>query len=106
MKNLCKTISLLVVLGLAGPAFAEPAKWSKLCGNCHGKDGTGKTKMGEKLKIGDMTDAAWHKGKSDADMKSAVRNGNAKVKKPAISADKLTDGELDEMIGFVKSLKK
>ena len=104
-----KTIASLAIafgISMAGHAFAQaPEKWGKLCAKCHGEDGKGKTKMGEKLKIGDMTSAAWQADKTDADMKKYVRDGNPAKKKPATSVDKLTDAELDGMVKYVRSLK-
>jgi mono/diheme cytochrome c family protein len=93
---------------LAAPSAlaAPPEKWAKTCAKCHGDDGAGKTKMGEKLKVGDRTSAEWQAKHKDGEMKKVVRNGNPKVKKPATGVDKLTDAELDEMIKFVRSLAK
>lgn len=96
----------LLALLLAAPAAAEaPKKWGRLCASCHGADGAGKTKMGEKLKVGDMTAPAWQKERTDDGMKKAVRDGLPDKKKPAIAVAKLTDPELDEMIKFVRTLK-
>jgi mono/diheme cytochrome c family protein len=106
MRTTTSLLALACALGFAGVAgAAPPEKWGKLCATCHGDDGKGKTKMGEKLKIGDMTTADWQASKKDADMKRYVRDGNPKVKKPGQTIDKLSDAELDEMVKFVRSLK-
>jgi mono/diheme cytochrome c family protein len=83
---------------------APPDKW-KACAKCHGDDGKGKTKMGEKLKVGDMTTAEWQDKHKDAEMKKVTREGNPKVKMPASGPDKLTDAEIDELIKFIRTLR-
>ena len=48
-----------VLAMLSTPVFAASADeatekmWSAKCASCHGKDGKGKTKQGEKMKIAD-----------------------------------------------------
>ena len=76
------------------------------CSLCHGDDGKGKTKMGEKLKISDMTTAAWQGKKKDGDLKKVTREGNKKIKMPAFSEKKLSDADIDELVKFMRSLKK
>ena len=73
---------------------------------CHGDSGKGDTKMGKKLKIADMSSAAWQKARKDADMSKTVRGENPKVKHKAFKADKVSDKELAELIKHIRSLKK
>ena len=58
MKKLM-VISLALLIAGAVSVRAADAKenWEKHCAKCHGPDGKGKTKMGEKLGIKDYTDA-------------------------------------------------
>ena len=106
MRKTIGSLAIALLTGMAAPAFAQaPEKWGKLCAKCHGEDGKGKTKMGEKLKIGDMTSSAWQAERKDADMKKTIREGSPAKKKPATPADKLTDPELEAMVKFVRSLK-
>jgi mono/diheme cytochrome c family protein len=102
--------NLIAVAALLGTtltfrANAAPDKW-KNCAKCHGDDGKGKTKMGEKLKVGDMTTAEWQDKHKDADMKKVVRAGDPKVKMPASGTDKLSDAEIDELVKYIRTLKK
>ena len=101
-------VSTVGALGLsASSARAEvPEKWTKYCTKCHGDDGHGKTKMGEKLKVGDMTTADWQDKKKDDQMKARIRNGNPEVKQPGFAADKLTDGEVDTLVKFIRTLRQ
>ena len=54
-------IVLTIALALAAAATLRAAdvkeNWEKHCAKCHGPDGKGQTKMGQKLAIKDLTDA-------------------------------------------------
>ena len=57
-----KKIAMLVaVFGFAAAVSASAAEakdnWDTLCAKCHGADGKGQTKMGQKLGVKDFTDA-------------------------------------------------
>src|SRR5213595_1691699 len=54
--------------------------WKAKCASCHGADGKGKTESGEKMAVGDYTDPAWQKSKSDADIKKAITDGVSREK--------------------------
>ena len=49
---------------LNASAADAKANWDSLCAKCHGEDGKGQTKMGQKLGVKDFTDA-----KVQADLK-------------------------------------
>jgi len=105
--NVILSAALLGSTLVASSARATPPeKWTKYCAKCHGDDGVGKTKMGEKLKVGDMTTADWQAKRKDGEMKKVVRAGNPKVKQPAFGPDKLTDAEIEELVKYIRSLKK
>lgn len=107
MKTLVKLFAVVVALGLSLRAeAAPPEKWGRYCTKCHGDDGKGKTKMGEKLKVQDMTTADWQGKHKDAEMKKRIREGNPEVKQPGFGADKLTDAEIDDLVNFIRSLKQ
>ena len=56
-----KTMLLAAIIGFAAAMTASAAdakeNWDKTCAKCHGADGKGQTKMGQKLGIKDYTDA-------------------------------------------------
>lgn len=94
---------------LFSPAFAAEtvaANWQKHCVTCHGVDGKGKTKMGQRLKITDLTDPARQAEFSDADIVSAVKHGlkdaNGKTTMKAIEG--LADEEIDALAAYVRTL--
>ena len=73
----------LIVMGLAlmiaGAVSARAADakeiYEKDCAKCHGVDGKGKTKMGEKLGVKDYTDAKVQEEMKDAEMVKAIKEG-------------------------------
>jgi len=110
MKKLI-LFSLALVLAGAVSARAAEAKelWTKNCAKCHGEDGKGKTKMGEKLGVKDYTDAKVQAEMKDAGMAKAIKDGvkdkdSDKVKMKAF-AD-LSDDEVNALVAQVRSLKR
>jgi mono/diheme cytochrome c family protein len=93
------------MLALPAASFAadETADLFKSkCAMCHGPDGSGKTMMGEKLKIPDLHSADVQK-KSDADLKALITKGKDKM--PAYEA-KLSKEQIDKLVGFIRDLAK
>jgi cytochrome c6 len=72
------------------------------CAMCHGADGSGKTTMGEKLKIPDLHSADVQK-KSDADLKTII--GKGKDKMPGYES-KLSKEQIDKLLEFIRELGK
>ena len=103
---------LTVVAGLlcSATAFAADvaANWENHCASCHGADGRGETKMGRKLKIKDLTDAAYQAKFSDEDATKAVKEGikDEKGKTQMKPIEGLSDDEIKALIAHVRSLKK
>jgi len=106
-----KTLLLTFVIAAAlCSASAGDAKenYDKGCAKCHGKEGKGDTKMGQKLGVKDYTDA-----KVQADMKDdaaikAIKEGlkdkDGKVlMKPA---EDLSDDDIKALVAFMRTLKK
>lgn len=106
-----KTLGLTALLLLAPAlALADGADlFAKRCASCHGKDGKGKTKMGEKLKIRDLTDAKVQAEITDAGAEKGLTEGvkdkeTGKERMPAF-AGKLTGAEIQELVRYVRTLK-
>lgn len=108
-----KKSHLLVVLfslsaALAASAADAQANWDEHCAKCHGADGKGQTKMGKKLSIRDLTDAAVQAGFTDAQafdaMKKGITNKDGKTTMKAIEG--LADDDMKALVPFVRALKK
>ncbi len=70
------------------------------CARCHGRDGRGKTKLGEIVQPPDFTDAGWWKGGvGDARMKRVIAAGKGEM--PGF-AKKLTRAEIASLTAYVR----
>jgi cytochrome c6 len=100
-RVLCSAFALSLVLSAASVAFAADSGadlYKAKCAGCHGADGT--SKMPNVPPLG----GADAQGKSDADLKAVIEKGKA-PKMPAY-AGKLTDAQMDEVVKFIRTLKK
>lgn len=106
-----KTIIFAVIFGLAAAITAKAAEvkdnWTTLCVKCHGEDGKGQTKMGQRLGVKDFTDAKVQADlKDDAAtkaIKEGVKNDDGKtLMKPF---DSLSDDEVKALVAYIRTLK-
>jgi len=105
---------LVLVVALSGlvvtSATAADAKelWDKNCASCHGKDGKGQTKMGQKAGVKDYTDAKVQEGFKDDAAFKAVKEGlkdkDKELMKPF--SEKLSDDEIKSLIAYMRTFKK
>lgn len=109
MKKLL-TISLGLILGsvLAAGAADAKATYEKDCAKCHGTDGKGATKMGQKLGIKDYTDAKVQgELKDDAAFKAIKEGLKDKEGKVLMKpAEALSDDEIKGLVAYVRTFKK
>src|SRR5215467_16210306 len=108
-KIIAISLASLVIGALSANAADAKAIWTKDCAKCHGEDGKGKTKMGEKLGVKDYTDAKVQAEMKDPEMAKAIKDGvkekdSDKVKMKAF-AD-LSDEEIKALVEQVRSFKK
>lgn len=107
-----RTLVILVAVCAAGFLSASAAdvkeNYTKNCVKCHGEDGAGKTKMGEKLKVKDYTDAKVQAGMKDAEMTKKIKEGVKEGDSTKMKAfgDTLSDDEIKALVAHVRSLKK
>jgi mono/diheme cytochrome c family protein len=82
--------------------------WAKECAKCHGKDGTGKTKMGEKLRVKDYTDPKNQEELKDDKMAKAIKEGVKDGDTTLMKAfgEMLSDSEIKAMVAYFRGLKK
>src|SRR5689334_20939740 len=103
MKKIIAVSLVFVVAGAIVSVRAADAKqiYDKDSGKCHGEDGKGKTKMGEKLGAKDYSDAKVQDAMKDADMAKAIEDGvkdGDKVKMKGF-AD-LSDDEIKSLVAY------
>ncbi len=102
MRRVVPVVASLVVLLSAAYTRADGAAaiYEKKCATCHGKDGKGHTRMGEKLGIKELAVLPAGSTTTAADVEKVVRDGKGKM--PAFK-DKLSDDEIKALAAFVKA---
>jgi len=109
MKKLI-VFSLALVLAGAVSVRAADAKenWDKSCTKCHGPDGKGKTKMGEKAGVKDYTDAKVQEAMKDDAMIKAIKEGvkDGETTKMKAYGDVLSDDEIKALVKYIRDFKK
>jgi mono/diheme cytochrome c family protein len=101
-------VALLIVGAVSVRAADAKESWEKNCTKCHGPDGKGKTKMGEKLAIKDYTDAKVQEALKDDAMAKAIKEGVKDGEKTKMKAygDVLSDDEIKALVKYVRDFKK
>ena len=91
-------------------ASAADAKenWDKMCAKCHGPDGKGQTKMGQKLGVKDFTDAKVQADLKDNAAFKAIKEGikDKEDKTLMKAAEGLSDEDIKALVQQVRGFKK
>src|ERR1041385_6984061 len=74
-KTLVVSLTIFSLALVSASASDVKENWGKLCAKCHGDDGKGQTKMGQKLEIKDLTDAKLQADLKDEKAFKAVKEG-------------------------------
>jgi cytochrome c553 len=107
-----KILALAMVMGVAAAVSASAADgketWDKTCAKCHGADGKGQTKMGQKMGVKDFTDAKVQADLTDDAAFKAIKEGlKDKEGKTLMKAfDDLSDADIKALVQTVRSFKK
>jgi cbb3-type cytochrome c oxidase subunit III len=109
MKKLdCITVAMLAMSALSLRASDGKELFAKNCAKCHGEDGAGKTKMGAKLGVKDLTDAKVQADLKDDAAAKAIKDGikDGDVTKMKGFAETLSDDDVKALVAHVRTLKK
>lgn len=99
--------AFLVAGALSLNAADAKALWDKECAKCHAADGSGNTKMGQKLGARDYTSAKVQAELKDDAMAKAIKDGVKKDGKTIMKAfPDYTDQELKDLVAFIRKMKK
>jgi cytochrome c553 len=110
-RTMKKIIVIAAIFGFAAALSASAAdakaNWDTLCAKCHGADGKGQTKIGQKLGVKDFTDAKVQAElKDDAAFKTIKEGTKDKEDKTLMKPfDTLSDEEIKALVQYVRSLK-
>lgn len=101
--------ALVMMTGTVAMAADAAELWNKNCASCHGKDGKGKTKMGEKLKVRDLTDPAvmakLNKENVTASMTKGVKGEEGDKLVMKAYNDKLSAEEIQALTDYTLAIK-
>lgn len=102
VRNLVLGFVFVVVASVSTRADDSGALFKAKCAACHGPDGKGETSMGKMMKLRDMSSEDVQK-QTDAALTDIVTNGKGKM--PAYKG-KLSDDQIKQLVGFIRTLKK
>ena len=107
-KLIIVSVALLIAGAVTVRAADAKENWEKNCTKCHGPDGQGKTKMGEKLAIKDYSDAKVQDSLKDDAMTKAIKDGVKDGEKTKMKGfgDVLSDDEIKALVKYVRDFKK
>src|SRR5215471_7251188 len=108
MKKLTLITCAFLMAGAVSLRAADAKEnWTKNCAKCHGEDGKGKTKMGEKVGVKDYTDAKVQADMKDDKMTKAIKEGVKEDDKTKMKAfTDLSDDEVKALAAHVRAFKK
>jgi len=107
-----KILILATVFGFAAAITASAAdakeNWDKMCAKCHGAEGKGDTKMGQKLGIKDYSDAKVQAAMKDEDAFKALKEGlkDSEGKTLMKPVEGLSDDDIKALVAHVRTFKK
>jgi cytochrome c553 len=107
-KKLTLAIAIIAVSAVSASAADAKATYEKDCAKCHGADGKGQTKMGQKLGAKDYTDARVQAEMKDDAAAKAIKEGlkdkdDKTLMKPAAG---LSDDDIKGLVNYVRTFKK
>lgn len=106
-KTIVLTLSAIVLATISVNAGDAKELYDKNCAKCHGEDGKGATKMGEKLKVKDFTDAKRQADLKDEAACKAIKEGVKDGDKTLMKANPdLTDEQIKDLVAFIRKFKK
>jgi cytochrome c553 len=107
-KIVLMTIAITSVALAAAHAGDAKENYDKTCAKCHGPDGKGQTKMGQKLSIKDLTDAKVQDGFTDEAAFKSIKEGlkDKEGKTQMKAAEGLSDDDIKALVKQVRTFKK
>jgi cytochrome c6 len=77
--------------------------YNSKCAGCHGRDGRARSMHAKHEHARDLTTSEWQDSVSDERIYNSISNGKGKM--PAFKK-KLSDSQIDELVSYVRRLRK
>jgi len=108
MKKLILLAALLAIPALSVNAADAKALYDKECAKCHGADGKGATKMGQKMGAKDYTDAKVQAALTDEAAFKAIKEGfKDKAGKVLMKpSEGVSDEDIKGLVAYMRKFKK
>ena len=104
-KHIIIASAILGCFAFSASAGDAKANWDRHCKKCHAEDGSGSTKMGQKLELKDYTKAESLAELSDEDLFKMTRDG-VEGTKMAGYGEKLSDEEITALVAYMRAMAK
>lgn len=107
-KQLLVVMTALALSAAATYAADAKATYDKDCAKCHGADGKGQTKMGQKLGAKDYTDAKIQATLKDDAMAKAIKDGvkDKEGKTLMKPTEGISEDEVKGLVALIRGFKK
>jgi len=107
-KTILLSIGLVFATALCSRAADAKENFEATCAKCHGTDGKGQTKMGQKLNIKDFSDAKVQASFTDEQAFKALKEGlkDADDKTRMKPVENLSDDDIKALVKYFRTLKQ
>ncbi len=101
-------LAMLIVPAIAARAADAKETYEKDCAKCHGADGKGQTKMGQKLGAKDYTDAKVQDALKDEAGVKAIKEGlkDKEGKQLMKPTEGVSDADAKALVAYMRKFKK
>lgn len=108
IKKLVLTVTLSLITAVCATAEDAKVLYEKNCQKCHGEDGKGKTKMGEKMGAKDYSDPKVQDALTDEAAFKATKDGfkDKEGKVLMKPSEGMSDDEIKAIVKHMRSFKK
>ena len=107
-KLLVLGIAAMAIAALSARAADAKATYEASCAKCHGAEGKGDTKIGQKLGVKDFTDAKVQANMKDDAVAKAIKDGvkDADGKVVMKPTDGVSDDDVKGLVAYIRAFKK